>query len=324
MILSLGAPLFMLLSTGLYPNHLSTDHFILAWLLSALALLALVLLAVQPAGAGVGPSAGSGGLQPGTPNGSVAVLAVAGGSPLAPAAPGGSSPLAAAAGSGAGGRWWARAWPALTGCSGSRIRHLCAARRPRRNGVLAVLASVQCMLWLSVAADELVSLFEVGCGAEGRHLLPLLSPCMHKDALIHLAWPCALAAATWFCTAGGLYPFCPRPAVPPACPPLPSPTMRPHPPAHLQSIGRICDISQDLLGATVLAWGEAVPELVATMSLARQGQATTAIAAVFGVSPPCTAGCGCRSPQAQLLLAPGLCWLLAGPPRWRAAAAHMA
>lgn len=43
-------------------------------------------------------------------------------------------------------------------------------------------------------------------------------------------------------------------------------------PHQLQAIGRICDISQDLLGATVLAWGEAVPELAATLSLARQGQ----------------------------------------------------
>lgn len=52
------------------------------------------------------------------------------------------------------------------------------------------------------------------------------------------------------------------------------------PPAHpahhlhrnLQAIGRIVDVSQDMLGATVLAWGEAVPELVATLSLARSGQ----------------------------------------------------
>ena len=55
----------------------------------------------------------------------------------------------------------------------------------------------------------------------------------------------------------------------------------PHP-SPLQAIGRICDISQDLLGATVLAWGEAVPELVATITLAKCGQATMAIAAVFG------------------------------------------
>lgn len=32
----------------------------------------------------------------------------------------------------------------------------------------------------------------------------------------------------------------------------------------------------------MLAWGEAVPELVATMTLARQGHATTAVSAVFG------------------------------------------
>ena len=56
----------------------------------------------------------------------------------------------------------------------------------------------------------------------------------------------------------------------------------PPPPLPLQAIGRICDISQDLLGATVLAWGEAVPELVATITLAKCGQATMAIAAVFG------------------------------------------
>lgn len=69
-----------------------------------------------------------------------------------------------------------------------------------------------------------------------------------------------------------------------------------------QAIGRICDISQDLLGATVLAWGEAVPELVATLSLARQGQVRSqqqggqACLAVCGaprtVSPQAGATCG--------------------------------
>ncbi|KAI7842959.1 hypothetical protein COHA_003464 [Chlorella ohadii] len=109
-VMSLGAPLFALISTELYPHRLSTGAFLLAWFLSALVLLALLLLT--------------------------------------------------------------------------------------------------CMLWMSLAADELVALF--------------------------------------------------------------------------QAIGRICDISQDLLGATVLAWGEAVPELAATLSLARQGQGTMALAAIYG------------------------------------------
>jgi Ca2+/H+ antiporter len=100
--------------------------------------------------------------------------------------------------------------------------------------VLALLASLQCMLWLSIAADELVSLF--------------------------------------------------------------------------QSIGRICDFSQDLLGATVLAWGEAVPELVATMTLARQGHATTAVSAVFGGARGWAGGAAAASvPAAACCASAALC-----------------
>ena len=60
----------------------------------------------------------------------------------------------------------------------------------------------------------------------------------------------------------------------------------------LQAIGRICDISQDLLGATVLAWGEAVPELAATLTLARQGQGRG-----VGWAVRCVAGEGCCGPE---------------------------
>ena len=59
-----------------------------------------------------------------------------------------------------------------------------------------------------------------------------------------------------------------------------------------QAIGRIVDVSQDLLGATVLAWGEAVPELVATLSLARSGQVRGALMARrAGRALPAYPGC---------------------------------
>ena len=49
-----------------------------------------------------------------------------------------------------------------------------------------------------------------------------------------------------------------------------------------EAIGRIWNVRRDTLGATVLAWGETVPDLVAVLSLSRAGQGTMAIAACFG------------------------------------------
>lgn len=49
-----------------------------------------------------------------------------------------------------------------------------------------------------------------------------------------------------------------------------------------ESMGRIWNIRRDILGATVLAWGETVPDLVAVVTLAKTGQGTMAIAACFG------------------------------------------
>jgi sodium/potassium/calcium exchanger 6 len=206
-VVSFGAPLFALLGTELYPHRLSTGTFLLAWLLAALVLLVLMLLVVRPAGSSSTSQQQQlhGTQQQSGLNGStVAVTAIASGSPLG-AAPPPSSPQpgrgwalgssSSSSGGSSGGRW-------------ARMRQRLGARRQRRNLVLALLAAVQCTVWMSLAADELVALF--------------------------------------------------------------------------QAIGRICDISQDLLGATVLAWGEAVPELAATLSLARQGQGTMALAAVFG------------------------------------------
>ncbi|PRW44495.1 Zn-finger CCCH type isoform A [Chlorella sorokiniana] len=213
-VVSFGAPLFALLGTELYPHRLSTGTFLLAWLLAALVLLVLMLLVVRPAGSSSTSQQQQlhGTQQQSGLNGStVAVTAIASGSPLG-AAPPPSSPQpgrgwalgssSSSSGGSSGGRW-------------ARMRQRLGARRQRRNLVLALLAAVQCTVWMSLAADELVALFQ----AIGR-----------------------------ICDA----------------------------------IGRICDISQDLLGATVLAWGEAVPELAATLSLARQGQGTMALAAVFG------------------------------------------
>lgn len=52
--------------------------------------------------------------------------------------------------------------------------------------------------------------------------------------------------------------------------------------ALFEAVGRIWNIRRDVLGATVLAWGETVPDLVAVVSLAKAGQGTMAIAACFG------------------------------------------
>lgn len=49
-----------------------------------------------------------------------------------------------------------------------------------------------------------------------------------------------------------------------------------------ETAGRIWSIPQSILGATFLAWGETVPDLVAVRSLARAGQGTMALAACFG------------------------------------------
>ena len=145
-VLSLGAPPFALLASELYPHHLTTGLFMLAWLLSTTVLLALLLLVVRPAGSG-GAAQQQGGLHSAT----VAVTATAASSPLGAVVPP-SSPL---------GRLW------QPGASSSRwawVRQRVGARRQRRNLVLALVASLQCMLWMSLAADELVSLFQVRRG----------------------------------------------------------------------------------------------------------------------------------------------------------------
>ena len=141
MVLSLGAPLFMLLSTELYPRHLTLGGFFLAWLLLAVGLLALLLLAVPPA---------SGTSSSGPPSSAVAVAVAV----HATASPLGGG--AAASGGGGSGGALGRLWPA-----GGRLWQRLGARRQRRNVLLALVASVQCMLWMSVAADELVALFQV-------------------------------------------------------------------------------------------------------------------------------------------------------------------
>jgi len=51
--------------------------------------------------------------------------------------------------------------------------------------------------------------------------------------------------------------------------------------ALLQAGGRALGVASDVLGATVLAWGENVPKVVATLTLARAGQGTMALAACF-------------------------------------------
>jgi len=81
-------------------------------------------------------------------------------------------------------------------------------QRPRRCIFFALLAFLQCILWLNATAEEVVSIFE--------------------------------------------------------------------------AIGRIGNVRRDTLGATVLTWGETIPDLVAVLSLSKAGQGTMAIAACFG------------------------------------------
>jgi sodium/potassium/calcium exchanger 6 len=81
-------------------------------------------------------------------------------------------------------------------------------QRPRQCIFFALLAFLQCILWLNATAEEVVSIFE--------------------------------------------------------------------------AIGRIWNVRRDTLGATVLAWGETIPDLVAVVSLSKAGQGTMAIAACFG------------------------------------------
>ncbi|KAK9805532.1 hypothetical protein WJX72_003632 [[Myrmecia] bisecta] len=52
--------------------------------------------------------------------------------------------------------------------------------------------------------------------------------------------------------------------------------------ALLDSFGHILNFRTDMIGGTILSWGETVPELVATYTLAKAGQGTMAIAACFG------------------------------------------
>lgn len=53
--------------------------------------------------------------------------------------------------------------------------------------------------------------------------------------------------------------------------------------------------AQDIIGGTVLSWGENVPEVVATLVLARAGQHTMALAACFA------------GPVFNLAVCPALC-----------------
>eukprot|EP00884_Botryococcus_braunii_P012610 jgi/Botrbrau1/2134/Bobra.0093s0041.1 len=52
--------------------------------------------------------------------------------------------------------------------------------------------------------------------------------------------------------------------------------------ALLQALGQILNFPMDMIGGTILSWGETVPELAATYTLAKAGQGTMALAACFG------------------------------------------
>uniref|UniRef100_A0A1D2A0W3 Sodium/calcium exchanger membrane region domain-containing protein n=2 Tax=Auxenochlorella protothecoides TaxID=3075 RepID=A0A1D2A0W3_AUXPR len=52
--------------------------------------------------------------------------------------------------------------------------------------------------------------------------------------------------------------------------------------ALLQAVGRAVSLPEDLLGATVLAWGQGIPDLVAAVSVAQSGNGPMALSACFG------------------------------------------
>jgi sodium/potassium/calcium exchanger 6 len=168
-VLALCFPLFFLGASGLGPAALGGGTFATFWVSSSLVIFTL-LFAVGPAAAPTAAAAAASGAPPPPPSSPHLPLAV--------------TPAAAE--------------------SAARL----AARRPRRAPLLALLAFLQCIVWLNAAADELVALFE--------------------------------------------------------------------------AVGGIWSVRRDVLGATVLTWGETVPDLVAVVSLARSGQGTMAIAACFG------------------------------------------
>lgn len=61
--------------------------------------------------------------------------------------------------------------------------------------------------------------------------------------------------------------------------------------AVLQTMGVVLDISSLILGATVLAWGNSLGDVVANVIMARQGAPKMALAACFAgpcfSAPPC-------------------------------------
>lgn len=182
LILAGCSPLFFMLTLGLTPGALGgLPVFLIVWAASS-AVVGGLLLAVAPA-----PDAAAGW----EAAGAAAVGGVVPPTPLSPRAksapPDGSSVL---------------------GLVPRGIARWRAGQRPRCHVALALLAFLQCIVWLNAAADELVALFE--------------------------------------------------------------------------AVGGIWNVRRDILGATVLAWGETVPDLVAVLSLARSGQGTMAIAACFG------------------------------------------
>lgn len=141
---------------------------------------------------------------------SIAVVAVdatagAAGSAAAGLPPLGRDSSLAAAGGGRASRF-ARLGPSGGSSPSGRLWQRLGARRQRRNLLMAILASVQCMLWMSVAADELVALFQARIGGPAA-LLPVCTLCpLGAHGSWHLAslagvYPPALSPAS-VCAAG--------------------------------------------------------------------------------------------------------------------------
>lgn len=124
-ILAVVAPGFALLITPLGPSNIGYFAFSVAWLLSTVGIVAL-LLTIQPVS-------------------SLAALQASPRSIYVVSPTGGFSPTAASGGG-----------------LGANFKAALFASRPRRNPVFALMAFLQCILWLNTAADELVALFEAG------------------------------------------------------------------------------------------------------------------------------------------------------------------
>jgi Ca2+/Na+ antiporter len=200
-VLAVIAPPFFLYTASMSPSDLGGSAFVTVWFSSTLVLITLAFV-VQPIGSPAQFSSGF--ILPSSPT----MAAVSGGNLPDGSGRSTSPPLHGTNGNIALSGTLSPSFAAALQPAASSKPSIFTGQRPRRCIFFALLAFIQCILWLNATAEEVVSIFE--------------------------------------------------------------------------AIGRIWNVRRDTLGATVLAWGETVPDLVAVVSLSKAGQGTMAIAACFG------------------------------------------